>query len=219
MQRSSLPIHYFYFFKPDETKLFNLGVIAKNSDYARDYNIITPGIIDTLVENETNTFPSLKRLYHKIPRWIIKTDIGRLLYVFANGGIYCDVDCFIDKSIFKNTNHTMGVFIEKIINDVSLLGPRELKTPECKIRIANYFFFSKVKRHLFLKKVIEECLVRLEVILDVYDKEGKIKDEDVLWCCGPDVITTVYHREKNNFESIYLYDMSYVTHKDYHSWK
>jgi mannosyltransferase OCH1-like enzyme len=200
-------------FKPLEKNNINNDVIDHNLKYINSYQIITPTILEEILNN--NIFPELLELYNKIPHWVIKADLGRLLLIYFYSGIYSDVDCFINKN-FKDNN--IILFTEHICNSVNDLGPRECKNPDNVVRISNYFFGSKVKEHPFLKEVIEECLLRLKQLLNIENKTN-LNYQDILWVCGPDVITTVYHRSKHNYNDITLYDNSYLSHKCYGSWR
>ena len=94
-------------FKPLEKNPFfinNKDVIINNSKYIKEYQLIEPSYINELYDNITykfSLFPKLQKLYNMIPNWISKTDLGRLLIVYYNSGIYCDVDCSIKKNFEK----------------------------------------------------------------------------------------------------------------------
>ena len=205
-------IYYMWNFKPNEKYLFPQDVIMNNSNYISNYSIQTPKNIDVLVNN--NVFPELTQLYYQIPHWVIQADLGRLLLVYFNGGFYCDADCFIRKK--WNTDSPIVLFTERICKSVHKLGPRECKNPENVLRIANYGFGANTIHHPFIKEVIEECIRRLKQLLS--EKNTTLSHHDVLWVCGPDVITTIYHRRKHNYD-IMLYDTTYLQHKSYASWR
>ena len=202
-------------FKPYENNTFNKNVIINNLKYIGNYNVITPKILKLLLKNDI--FPDLFELYNLIPNWVIKADLGRLLIIYFNGGIYCDIDCFIKKS-FNSYNNNIILFTEKICESVSKLGPRESKSPENVLRIANFCFASKSIKHPFLKEVIDECLQRLKQVL-INEKKTTLNDRDILWCCGPDVITTIYHLMKHKYNDLYLCDSSFLDHKSYGGWR
>jgi hypothetical protein len=103
------------------------------------------------------------------------------------------------------------LFTEHIVRDVSLLGPRECKDPANVVRVANFAFGTKRKNHPFLKLVIDECLRRLQMI------QGPVSQSDILWVCGPDVITTMYHKHKT--PDVILLDNTYLRHFCYGSWR
>uniref|UniRef100_A0A6C0BA42 Glycosyltransferase n=1 Tax=viral metagenome TaxID=1070528 RepID=A0A6C0BA42_9ZZZZ len=204
-------IHYMWNFKPNERHPFPKDAIDTNSKYISNYLIHTPDNINILIKN--NIFPELEELYYQIPHWVIHVDLLRLLIIYFNGGFYCDADCFIQKK-WKTTS--MVVFTEYICKSVNELGLRECKNPENVVRIANYCFGTNTLHHPFLKEVIEECIVRLKYIIS--EKNIKISRKDILWICGPDVITTVYHRSKHKYD-ISLYDKTYLQHMQYASWR
>ena len=205
-----MKIHYMWNFKPNEKRPFPQDVIQKNLNYTNKYSIVTPSSIKNLIHNPE--FSEIAELYSQIPHWIIKVDLLRLLLIYFNGGIYCDADCFIQKK--WNTELPMVLFTEYICKSVNELGPKECKNPENVVRIANYCFGATIQ-HPFLKEVIEECILRIKKI--VFDNV-KLSHKDILWICGPDVITTVYHRSKHNYD-IMLYDTTYLQHRQYASWR
>jgi len=210
-------INYMWSFKPNEKNKFPPNVIINNAKYIKQYRLVTPQIIMQYLKNDT--FEDLEYIYNLIPNWVIKTDLSRLLIIYFNGGIYSDADCFITKNlnVHKDSDNII-LFVEKICNSVSQLGKRECKNPENLLRISNYFFGSKMIGHPFLKEVIDECINRLKQLL-IVEKKTTLNHEDILWVCGPDVITTVYHKSKQNYNDIYLYNNTYLNHKAYGSWR
>ena len=210
-------INYMWSFKPNEKNKFPPNVIINNAKYIKQYRLVTPQIVIQHLKNDT--FKELEYIYNLIPYWVVKTDLSRLLIIYFNGGIYSDADCFIKKDLNKHTdNHNLIIFTEKICNSVNQLGKRECKNPENVLRISNFFFGSKVVHHPFLKEVIDECINRLKQLL-INEKKKVLTSPDIMWVCGPDVITTVYHKSKQNYTDIYLYDNTYLNHKAYGSWR
>jgi mannosyltransferase OCH1-like enzyme len=205
-------IYYMWNFKPNERHPFPQDVIDNNKKYVPIWSVVTPSNSYNLVN--TPIFPELEQLYSQIPHWVIQADLVRLLLVYFNGGIYCDADCFIRKK--WNTDSPIILFTERICKSVYQLGPKECKNPENVLRIANYCFGAITVHHPFIKEVIEECIHRLKQLLS--EKNTKLSQYDVLWVCGPDVITTIYHRSKHKYD-IMLYDTSYLQHKQYSSWR
>ena len=65
--------------------------------------------------------------------------------------------------------------------------------------------------------MIEECMRRVKQITD--EKQEKLSHQDILWMCGPDVITTVYHNKKDEYDDICLYSEGYIKHLRYGSWR
>ena len=205
---------YMWNIKPDETLPITMKNINKNSRFFK------PTIIGLKETNELilkMKDHNLQNLWNKIPWWIVKADLGRLLYVYLNGGFYFDVDCKIKKNFLSKIDNNMVLFIEKKLSSVNKLGPREKKTEDRKLRIANYAFGTNVKKHPFLKLVINECLNRLSHILN--EPEKNISELDVVWVCGPDVITSIYHDYKNKFNDLLLLDKNYLKHQSFGGWR
>ncbi len=211
-------ITYMWNFKPNEVKTIPMNVIENNKKYYKNYQIIGPEIIQSLINNN-DISDKLINLYNLIPHWVVKADLGRLLYIYYNGGFYSDVDAFIVKTPVNKTYQycDMFLFTEKTMESVNQLGPRECKNPENILRISNYFFGTSIKKHPFLKEVINECINRLEQIL-IIEKNTNLSWRDILWTCGPDVITTIYHKSRSKY-NILLFDSSTIKHYCYSSWR
>jgi hypothetical protein len=118
----------------------------------------------------------------------------------------------------------MILFTEFIVS-VDKLGPRECKHPRNAVRIANFAFASNFKRHPFLESCIRECIRRLTILFDNTNTE-KWEETDILWVCGPDVITTMYHAQFGDDgyhadvdSSIRLIETGCLLHLGYGSWR
>ena len=69
----------------------------------------------------------------------------------------------------------------------------------------------------FYQKCIEECISRLKAILQ---EDKSINDLDVLWVCGPDVITTMYHRlNQKGKNEVLLLPNGTVANENSGSWR
>ena len=211
-------IYYMWKFKPNEKNQIPKNVVENNLNFVKNFKVITPGIIERLIETN-DVFPDLTELYKIIPNWVIKADLGRLLIIYFNSGIYSDADCFIKKQLNShNSQDNVILFTEAICKSVDELGQRECKNPENVLRVANFCFGCKTIKHPFLKEVINECLHRLKQLL-LIEKKTYLNHHDILWVCGPDVITSVYHNSKHKYNDIFLYDNTFLNHKCYGSWR
>jgi mannosyltransferase OCH1-like enzyme len=209
-------ISYMWNFKPEEKREISQIVIYNNSKFITNHIVYTPDMMSEFLRDED--FTGITQLWNLIPHWVVKADLGRLLIVYYKGGFYSDVDCFIQSQLRSVPGKTVFLFTEIIARSVDTLGPRSIKTDEHRIRIANYFYGTSVIKHPFFKETIEECLRRLLQMI-VIEKMRKLSHQDILWLCGPDVITTVYHREKRRMSDLYLYGMNYVKHLQFGSWR
>jgi mannosyltransferase OCH1-like enzyme len=254
-------INYMWGFRPGESKPFPITVVKNNARYIPSCKLITPERLLPLLNNDI--FPNITELYNKIPNWVCKADLGRLLYIYFQGGLYADADCFIKKPLNVHKNHNIVLFVEKICDNINY-GARENKNnkillrrdkisgipqeeysskktygfvanskinkPSNKIkfinsaiqieglRIANFCFGSNIVQHPFLKEVIEECIRRLKILL--YDeKKTNFTDSDILWVCGPDVITTIFHRSHEKYSDVFVYTNDYLHHVACGSWR
>ena len=190
----------------------------ENIDFNKSYftpEVIGLDVIESWVAGWENK--KLQSFWEKIPHPVIKGDLGRLLHIYFTGGFYFDTDCRINKPLNLKKEDKLVLFVEKLLPNVSFLGPKEQKSPERVLRIANFAFGCTVTQHKFLKEVIEESIKRLETIISKNNKE--LTEEDILWCCGPDVITSVYHDSHKKYDDILLLDSTYVNHFAYGSWR
>ena len=193
-------LYYLWNMKPGETGKPNEKVIQHNTTHIPDHQMLGPEDILPLVSRFSE---ELSEAWEKIPHWIIQCDLGRLLYIYYHGGIYMDCDCVIRKPI---PSHPVVLFTERVVPHYQL-GPREKKY---NLRVANYAFASEAK-HPFLKDVLLECIRRLKLL------KGNVSTTDILWVCGPDVITTVYHETR--YKDITLLDATYLNHFMAGSWR
>lgn len=205
--------NYLWNFKPAEANKIPMECIGHNERFTGQYNIVTPDEIEPLVKY----YPDMGKIWDKIPHWIIKADLGRLLYIYFNGNFYFDVDCAIRKSIKINAEKFLMLFTECILGDVNQLGPRECKNPENVLRVANYAFGTNVIRHPFLNEVILECIDRLAFLISL--AKTHLTQQDILWVCGPDVITTVFHQSRVRYPDLILMDTTCLAHLCHGSWR
>jgi mannosyltransferase OCH1-like enzyme len=193
-------------FKPDERLPFPSMFTYANGRFLASFAIVKPDEI----EEYLHMIPELEKQWDRISPWIVKSDLARLVYVYLRGGFYFDSDCEIVRRIQPAPN-VATLFTEAILPSTSVLGPREDKSPDRRHRIANYAFGCPTPRHPFFKACIDECLRRLEEI----EYTAKTP-QDVLWVCGPDVITTIYHTYRF---PVRLLGQNYVKHHAVGSWR
>jgi mannosyltransferase OCH1-like enzyme len=207
-------------FKPNERNNIPMDCIQQNKQFVPEHRIVTPADITPIL----SSFPGLTELWAKIPteHWVVRADLGRLLYIYKHGGCYLDMDCLIADNPFKYVNpknDRMILFTEFTVS-VDVLGPRECKNPRNALRVANFAFATNYKRHPFLETCIRECMRRLEYIIQLNLEKWEVTD--ILWVCGPDVITTMYHaqfEENDSDSSIRLMERGYLRHLGYGSWR
>lgn len=213
-------ITYMWNFKPNERNSIPMECIRQNKKFIPEHTIVTPTDIIPLLASFP-AFPGLPELWAKIPdtHWVMRADLGRLLYIYKHGGFYLDMDCMMLDNPFQYTNpksDRMILFTEFTVT-LDQLGPRECKNPQNALRIANFAFATNYKRHPFLELCIRECMRRLEVLFQ--SNVDNWAETDILWVCGPDVITTMYHEHQEDDSSIRLMKRGYLRHLGYGSWR
>lgn len=227
---SPLIAYYMWGMRPGETQAMPETALRHNAPLFEASAVINPGEIERLALGGAG-IPGLAALWHRIPRWIIRADLGRLLFVYAHGGFYCDADCELQRPLPALLSSGDQAYVVLFVEDrVSLdkLGPRESKDPAHSLRIANFAFGASAPWHPFLRAVLEECVCRLAELLDGPEAGGAlseldVSELDVVWVCGPDVITTVYHRRARTMglspEDVVLLDKSAANHLTFGSWR
>ena len=101
---------YMWNMKPGEIVPIPMKNIVKNESFFKT-TVIGSSEINDLVKEINN--PNLSYFWNKIPWWIVKADLGRLLYVYINGGFYFDADCLVKKNFLSSVEDNMVLFVEK----------------------------------------------------------------------------------------------------------
>ena len=204
-------------FKPNECNEIQMDLILQNKRFIPEHTIVRPNDILPLL----SLFPGLPELWKQIPDeyWVVKADIGRLLYIYKNGGIYLDTDCIMNDNPFLNLNpkYDRMILFTEFVCSLHDLGPRECKNPENALRVANFAFATNYKCHPFLEICIHECIRRLEYLIQL--NLERWEQTDILWVCGPDVITTIFHQHRNEDSSVHLMNENYIRHLALGSWR
>lgn len=162
-------------------------------------------------------------LSEKINRRVVLADIARYYMMWKQGGFYLDMDIRVntnlDNIVKENIDkgYTMILFTEHDKCDHLHMGIRE-NTKHTR-RIYNCMFWSE-EGNSFWKKCIDLTVKRCKQLID---DEVKMTDEDVLWASGPDVITTIYNEEYNNYSKIKVYNANesdkLLTHLNAGTWR
>ena len=205
--------NYMWNFKPEETAPMPTACIDNNKHFFSVRNVLSPADVELLASH----YPELEKFSRSIPDCIVKADLGHLLYSYFHDGFYFDVDCKIRKNIACNSDSFLILFTETIVKDVKKLGARVCKNPENALRVANYAFDTSVIKHPFLNEVILQGINRPGFLVSLNPYE--LLQTGILWVCGPDVITTIYHKSKHRHPGSILLDTSYLSHLCHGSWR
>jgi mannosyltransferase OCH1-like enzyme len=162
-------------------------------------------------------------LSNKINRRVVLADIARYYMMWKQGGFYLDMDIRVntnlDNIVKENVNqgYTMILFTEHNKCDPLQMGIRE--NPKHTRRIYNCMFWSE-EGNEFWKKCIDLTIKRCKQLID---EEVKLTDKDVLWASGPDIVTTIYNEEYNNYSKIKVYNAEesdkLLTHLNAGTWR
>ena len=155
--------------------------------------------IEDLIRNDIE----LWELYQQIPRMVARSDIGRLILAKYRNGLYCDMDIVFtnDTKIDELQSYPLVLFCEHEQCNPNHMGVRENK--RYTHRMYNCIFASHQLNSPFWDQCLTLCKTRIRELLSL-GKEYKWSDSDVIWCTGPDLITTVYHEysDKENIKIV-----------------
>lgn len=104
--------------KPNESKACPQEIINKNNKYIQG-KIVGPKEIENLVKQYPDS--ELYKLWKKIPKWIVKADLDRLVYLYYKGGFYFDIDCQIKKNFVDEIDKDTILFTEFILDNTDKL--------------------------------------------------------------------------------------------------
>jgi len=145
-------------------------------------------------------FPEFLALYDWYPRPVLKADLFRLLVVYRLGGFYLDTDFMLTKSLDPLCVHD-AVFAwehELDVHSFDIRYPAWMKTREERWTLANYAFGAK-PGHPFLRAILDELVNRTATF-----EAEHCNDLDVLHATGPDAVTTVYYRQREQWNDVVL---------------
>ena len=156
-------------------------------------------IIDIMDENE-------KLIYKNYSKKIQKADYARYIVLKYYGGIYCDYDIEVEQSIYtlydKYKNDDIILFEEVTLNANDMIDSLKYSIrnniPEVPLRIANYIMASK-PNSIGINYILKLCKERSVLKLN--------EDYDILYTTGPDVVSTVFDKHKNDK---WLSHLSYI---------
>ena len=185
-------------------------------------NLITPAYPELGAWLADEDLPGLKEMYELAKsrcKWIVVADLIRLVAVYHRGGLYLDVDCFPEEGLGPALQGEIVLFKEMTVDPTTALGPREDKSPTSAVRVANFAFYARRPRNSFIRACILECVRRLRKILVEENQNSVHTAADILWVCGPDVITTVFHSRQGLTGRTRLLRASITGHRASGTWR
>lgn len=199
-------------------KLFDYVYSWHSMNQQKYIRILNKSSIDELV-NEYGK-KELKDNWSKL-KPIQQCDVARYFLMYYFGGNYSDMDvqCNLSLNSLPKGNIILGTEIiisKEFAEKVGKNNPIRKGYAEDCIRVANYWFYTKTKKHPFWQSVLKMALKRCI-------ENNAITQYDVLYTSGPDVITTVYHRDKCKYDDIVLLDYGFmkntINHTQTGSWR
>ena len=152
---------------------------------------------ERFVESE---MPDYAELYRWYPRPVLKADCFRLLAVYRLGGFYLDTDFLVKSPLDPLCLHQAVFAWERRIGKkrFKVRFPDWQRTVEEPVIVANYAFGAE-KGHPFVRALLDELLVRTESV-----EVEHASDRDVMFATGPDMVTTVYYRNRERWRDVEL---------------
>lgn len=145
------------------------------------------------IERRLKRMPGIMDIYRRAPTWHGRRDIGRLVYVFFNGGFSCDDRCRILTPLPPRgySDDTLHLFVDRIAK----------RSHHKRALITDCIFGCTQPHHPMLWDMIEECARRLYQLLETEHRGGAqgkrpLHRSDILWATGADVITSVYYASR-----------------------
>ncbi|RYD72355.1 MAG: hypothetical protein EOP84_23300, partial [Verrucomicrobiaceae bacterium] len=144
--------------------------------------------------------PDYLELYDWYPRPVQKADLFRLLAVYRLGGFYLDTDFMLEARLDPLCKENAVFAFEHEIDDKTFRNryPEWLRTREEKLTLGNYAF-GAMAGHPFLLALLDELVVRTET----FEAED-CNDLDVLHSTGPDAVTSVYYRHREQWHDVLM---------------
>jgi hypothetical protein len=164
--------------------------------------------LDNFVKDHFNWF---WLSYKQYPKNIQRCDVIRYMLMYRCGGVYSDLDVTPNTSIdfilnkYKWANVIFGVGREKPLKkcrhttQVEGIRQGEMEIP---IRIANYFFISRIPYHPIWIDILK--LAKKRSSLKVTSQYG------IIYTTGPDVVTTSISENRNKYN-----DVAIIPHQEF----
>lgn len=142
--------------------------------------------------------PDFLWLWDLYPRGVQKADFFRVFAVYELGGFYADMDVFFHELVDSLITNTLVFPIEWKMSKSIYLDryKEELEMESDLFQFGNYAFGAEPK-HWFLREILEEMINRTTLI-----DMNNLKDSDILYSTGPDVVNSVYRKFRNQIDAI-----------------
>ena len=221
-------IYYLYEFLGDSYEITQNNFI-ENLNHSKNINNnyeirILREKYDNLDLFVKNYLPKYYNLYINYNYPIQKCDIFRYILMYLVGGIYSDLDVFINKPInsliskYSWANVIFGIGRIKDINRCKLATKYETirdGEPEISMKISNYFFISNKRNHPIWKDILDLAIKR---------SKKKIKSQyGIIYSTGPDLVTTAVFNNIHKYKDIAIIKLNefqnYVSHQCSSSWR
>lgn len=143
-------------------------------------------------------FPGYIDLYDWYPRPVLKADLFRVLVVYRLGGFYLDADFLLSRKLDPLCCERAVFAYEHKIDDnnFNLRYPAWLRAGEEHLTLANYAFGAEAG-HPFLAAILDEMVYRTQTL-----EAEDCNDLDVLHATGPDLVTSVYYRNRQRWKDV-----------------
>lgn len=142
--------------------------------------------------------PEFADLYEWYPRAVLKADFFRVLSVWKLGGFYFDSDVWLTQEL-EPLREKKALFPwewEMPPAEFAKRYPPHLRERVERPQVGNYAFAAEAG-HPFLRAILDEIVKRTETF-----EAEECNDLNVLHATGPDVVTTVYYRHREQWVDV-----------------
>ncbi|GMM31453.1 hypothetical protein DAMA08_041980 [Martiniozyma asiatica (nom. inval.)] len=187
----------------------------KNENPNYTYNLYTDDEIHHILETHfSNSVPEVLEAFDMMPNKIIQSDFSRYLLIFLFGGVYADIDTYLEKPVdsWFDADRNVGfvVAVEEDINDENWEHYMTRR-----IQFEQWSFKAKA-RHPILKKLIAKIVEttfnaeknnKLAAYYKDFTEVDKCNSVDIMEWTGPVVWTDTIYSHLNSIHSPKIVDI------------
>ena len=134
-------------------------------------------------------------LYDWYPKNVQRADLFRMLLIHRLGGFYLDLDIHLHRSLDPLcAEHAVFPYEWEMSPATFLSRHKRAPTDRSELwQLGNYAFGAEAG-HPFIAEILEEMIRRSSLI-----EPCRLEDNDVLYTTGPDLVSGVFHSQKDVF--------------------
>lgn len=206
------------FFNNDKMKknMFDKLYLWHYHNYNYSISLYNKNDIECIIKE--NACKQILEIWDKLVN-IQKCDIAKYIIMYNYGGVYTDLDVDTNLNLNSLKGHNVYLATEIILNEDYQIRGDNASIASKIIKVGNFWFYTKIKKHRFWKLVINEALKRIKLNIE---KETLINN-DIRYTTGRELVTYVYNKYKTKFDDIQLLDYhmtrTYLHHYNNGIWR